>query len=104
MLHRRASQWFDEAGDLDAAIHHAKAGGDLGRVGELVRSGIGGCIGAGRPDLLQHRLAGLSDRDIASDRWLTLSAAWLALQIGDVDRRERWSVCAEGHAGRSWRA
>ena len=103
-LHLRASQWFDDAGDLDAAIRHAKAAGDLGRVGELVWSGIGGCIGAGRPDRLQHWLAGLSDRDIASDRWLTLSAAWLALQIGDVDRRERWSVCAEGHAGRSWRA
>ena len=103
-LHLRASQWFADTGDLDAAIRHATAAGDLGRVGELVWSGIGGCIGAGRPDRLQHWLAGLSDRDIASDRWLTLSAAWLALQIGDVDRRERWSVCAEGHAGRSWRA
>lgn len=103
-LHRRASQWFADTGDLDAAIRHATAAGDVARVGELVWSGIGGCIGAGRPDRLQHWLAGLSDRDIASDRWLTLSAAWLSLQIGDVDRRERWSVCAEGHAGRSWRA
>ncbi|HYO17897.1 MAG TPA: AAA family ATPase [Dermatophilaceae bacterium] len=103
ILHLRASQWFDEAGDLDSAIHHAKAAGDLGRVGELVWSGIGGCIGAGRPDRLQHWLAGLPDPDIASDRWLTLSAAWLALQIGDLDRRERWAMRAEGHAGRAWR-
>lgn len=103
VLHGRASRWFEDTGDLDAAVHHAKAAGDLGRVGELAWSGIGGCIGAGRPDRLQHWLSGLSDRDIASDRWLTLSAAWLALQIGDVDRREHWAVRAEGHAGRSWR-
>ena len=102
-LHLRAAEWFEDAGDLDAAIRHARAAGDMARVGELVWSGMGGCIGAGRPDRLQHWLAGLSDRDIGKDRWLTLSAAWLALQIGDVDRREHWSVRAEGHAGRSWR-
>jgi len=45
----------------------------------------------------------LTDREIASDRWLTLSAAWLALQLGDLDGRERWTVRAEGHAGRAWR-
>lgn len=102
-LHLRACRWFQDAGDLDAAIRHARAAGDMARVGELVWSGIGGCIGGGRPDRLQNWLAGLSDRAIASDRWLSLSAAWLALQVGDIDRRERWSVRAEGHAGRSWR-
>jgi LuxR family maltose regulon positive regulatory protein len=102
-LHLRASQWFDDTGALNAAIRHAKAAGDMGRVGELVWSGIGGCIGAGRPDRLQLWLAGLSDRQIASDRWLTLSAAWLALQIGDVDRRDHWAMRAEGHAGPAWR-
>ncbi len=102
-LHLRASRWFDDSGDLDSAIQHAKAAGDLGQVGHLVWSGIGGCIGAGRPDRLQHWLTGLSDRQVASDRWLTLSAAWLGLQIGDVDRREHWAVRAEGHAGRAWR-
>jgi LuxR family maltose regulon positive regulatory protein len=102
-LHRRASVWFEESGDLDTAVRHAKQSGDLARVGELVWSGIGGCVGSGRPDRLQHWLGGLTDREIASERWLTLSAAWLALQLGDLDRRERWSVRAEGHAGRAWR-
>lgn len=103
VLHGRASEWFNEVGDLDSAIRHAKAAGDMARVGELVWSAIGGCIGSGRPDRLQQWLAGLSDRQIAGDGWLTLSAAWLALQNGDVDRREYWSVRAEGHAGRGWR-
>jgi LuxR family maltose regulon positive regulatory protein len=102
-LHLRASEWYDEAGDLDAAIRHAKSAGDLGRVGDLVWTAIVGCIGDGRPDRLRGWLAGLTDRDIAGDRWLTLSAAWLALQTGDVDRRERWTLKAEGHAGRAWR-
>lgn len=102
-LHLRASAWFEDSGDLDSAVRHAKQSGDLARVAELVWSGIVGCIGSGRPDRLQHWLAGLTDREIASDRWLTLSAAWLALQLGDLDRRERWAVRAEAHAGRAWR-
>ena len=102
-LHLRASAWFEDHGDLDQAVSHAKAAGSSERVAELVWTGIGGCIGSGRPDRLQQWLAGLSDRQIAADRWLTLSAAWLALQIGDHDRRELWAVRAEGHAGPSWR-
>ena len=98
-LHLRASVWFEESGDLDSAVRHAKQSGDLARVGDLVWSGIGGCVGSGRPDRLQHWLGGLTDREIASDRWLTLSAAWLALQLGDLDRRERWSVRAEASRG-----
>lgn len=102
-LHLRASEWFEAAGDLDSAISHAKAAGDLARVGTLVWSDIGGCIGDGRPDRLRSWLAGISSRDIARERWLTLAAAWLALQTGQLDERELWTLRAEDHAGRDWR-
>jgi LuxR family maltose regulon positive regulatory protein len=102
LMHLRASQWYRVHEDLDAAIKHAKVSGDLNVAGALVWSGIVGCIGSGRPDRLQAWLADLSDTAIASDRWLSLSAAWAALQSGDITRRDRWTLTAERHAGRDW--
>ncbi len=35
-LHRRASTWFEQAGDTDASVRHAVAAGDLARAADLV--------------------------------------------------------------------
>jgi LuxR family maltose regulon positive regulatory protein len=102
-LHGRAARWFAAQGDLDDAVRHAKQAGDPALVGELVWSGIEGCLGSGRPDRLRSWLSGLSERDIAADPWLMLAAAWSAEQTGDVDRMRRWLLAAERHAGRDWR-
>lgn len=101
-LHLRASVWFEAHGDQDSAIRHAKAAGDLERVGVLVWAGIPACIASGRPDRLVSWLADLDDLQIGSDRWLTLAAAWLGLQTGSPDRMTRWLIAAEGHAGADW--
>jgi LuxR family maltose regulon positive regulatory protein len=39
-LHRRASRWYDEAGEPLAAVRHALAGGDVDRAAELVEIAI----------------------------------------------------------------
>ena len=101
-MHRRASDWFRAHDDLDAAIRHSKAAGDLEHTGRLVWAGIIGCVGSGRPDRLRAWLSDLTDSDIASDRWLSLAAAWSALQSGDIARRDRWTLTSERHAGRGW--
>jgi LuxR family maltose regulon positive regulatory protein len=103
-LHRSASQWYATHGDLDAAIRHAKAGGDLERAGVLVWAGLPSCIATGRPDRLGRWLAGLDDAQISDDRWLSLAAAWLWLQTGDPERMTRWLLVAEEHAGPAWRS
>jgi LuxR family maltose regulon positive regulatory protein len=103
VLHRRAARWFDGQGDLDAAVRHARQSGDLALVAELVWSGIEGCLGSGRPDRLRSWLGGVSDRDVASDRWLCLAAAWSAEQTGDLDQMRRWLLTSQKHAGRDWR-
>ncbi len=103
VLHQRAARWFEAQGDLDAAIRHAKQAGDLPLLAELVWSGIEGCLGSGRPDRLRAWLGGLSDRDVASDRWLSLATAWSAEQTGDLDRMRRWLLTSQKHAGRDWR-
>jgi LuxR family transcriptional regulator, maltose regulon positive regulatory protein len=102
-LHRRAAQWYERRGDLDAAIRHAHKCGDLALLGSLVWSGVPVCVGSGWPDRLRQWLAPLSDEDIASDRWLALSAVWYFLQAGDQVRMGRWLPAAEEHAGQEWR-
>ena len=39
-LHRRASDWYDQAGDTEAAVRHALAAGDLDRAADLVELAI----------------------------------------------------------------
>lgn len=104
VLNLRASRWYAQKGLLDEAIRHAKAGDDLAEVGRLVWSGSGACIGSGDKDRLAFWLADLSEPQIARDRWLSLAAAWVALQSGYTDMADRWILRAEGHAGESWQA
>ena len=101
-LHLRAADWYAARGDLDRAVRHAKAAGDLTRAGTLVWSGVPGSIASGRPDRLAGWLVDLSEAQIRSDRWLSLAAAWLGLQTGDADRMTRWLLAAEEHAGPQW--
>jgi LuxR family transcriptional regulator, maltose regulon positive regulatory protein len=103
VLHQRAARWFESRGDLDAAVRHAKQAGDLPLLAELVWSGIEGCLGSGRPDRLRAWLGDLSDRDVASNRWLSLATVWSAEQTGDLDRMRRWLLTSQKHAGRDWR-
>ena len=102
-LHRRAADWYATVGDADEAVRHAKLSGDLSFTGRLVWSDIALCVGTGRPDRLHRWLLGLTDRQVATDPWLSLAAAWSAMQTGDAVRMNRWTMHCEAHAGRDWR-
>ncbi|WP_432875733.1 LuxR C-terminal-related transcriptional regulator [Kribbella sp. CA-245084] len=41
-LHRRAAQWYDDAGDTVAAVHHAVAAGDVDHAADLVELAVPG--------------------------------------------------------------
>jgi LuxR family maltose regulon positive regulatory protein len=103
LLHERAARWFAAHDDRNAAIRHATAAGRTDLVSQLVWPEVARCVGSGRIGLLHSWLAGLSEAQISGDRWLCLAAAWLALQEGDSGTMVRWSLAAEGHAGREWR-
>ncbi len=103
-LHHRAALWYQNRGELDAAIRHAKASEDLELTGRLVWSGVPACISSGHPDRLTTWLVDLDDAAIRSDRWLGLAAAWLGLQAGDAAGMTRWLLAAEEHAGTGWEA
>ena len=62
-LHRRASQWYDQAGEPAAAVGHALASGDIDRAADL---------------------AELSVRALQRDRHEATMVSWLALFPDDV--------------------
>jgi LuxR family maltose regulon positive regulatory protein len=50
-LHGRASDWYDAAGEVEAAVRHAFAAGDLDRAADLIEMAT--------PELRRHRAEGL---------------------------------------------
>lgn len=102
-LHERAALWFDAHGYLEAAIRHATASGNTAIVARIIWPAVPTCVASGTLDHLRAWLAGLSERQIAEDRWLTMAAAWACLQQGDANAMWRWEGLAQAHAGPDWR-
>ena len=101
-LHERAAAWYERAGETDAAIRHAKAAGNLRLAGDLMWARLVECIASGRPDRLRAWLEDLTREQIAAERWLSLAAAWLAMQTADTDGIHRWALHCEVFAGVDW--
>ncbi len=93
-LHRRASEWYEQAGDVGRAVHHAVAAGDRDRVGDLILSNAMRFAARGR-----NRTVGVW-LDQVDERWQTevpaiaLAGALQALGAGDVSRLERYLEAA----------
>jgi len=102
-LHERAAVWFDARGDVEAAIRHATASGNTALVARIIWPAVPTCVASGTLDRLRIWLTGLTERQIAEDRWLTMAAAWASLQQGDATAMRRWAGLAQEHAGRDWR-
>ena len=87
-LHRRASAWYQQAGDPDHALHHAICAGDIENAGALVWSGVGAAIGHGRHATIEGWLGRFSDAQIAAHPMLALAAANSQLAGGRGDLAE----------------
>jgi len=103
-LHERAATWYQDAGQVDSAIAHAKSAGDHARAGALIWSRLIDCVASGHPDRLESWLQGLTREEIAGDRWLSLAAAWLAMQTADTVGILRWTLHCEAFGEADWRA
>src|SRR5204863_662127 len=85
-LHRRASHWYADAGDLDRAIAHAIEGGDVARAGGLLWASAAGEVLDGRTADVRRRLDRLAPEEIARQPTLALTAAAVHLADGDRGR------------------
>jgi len=100
-LHRRASVWHAEHGDLDSSIRHAVAAGDAQRAGELLWENLPHYLTQGQNSLVQGWLEQFSSAQIAADPSLAAVAAHSALASGDIRMAERWGLAAAGGLARA---
>ena len=99
-LHRRASRWFESAGDMDEAIHHAAASGDLDRAADLIAASWAGYERSGWTATTQRWLALLPADRVRSDPRLCLAEALIGINLGRADAAAPWLDAAERAAAR----
>jgi len=98
-LHRRASEWWEQAGGPDGAIAHARAGGQVERAAGLVWVNAPFYVGAGRTETVLRWLDAYPTDEITTRAPLALSAAWAAFSSGAMDDLDRWVSALRGHEG-----
>jgi LuxR family maltose regulon positive regulatory protein len=90
-LHRRAAEWSVAQGDVDAAIRHRLAAGDVDEAADLVCSAWRGMWEQGRAETVRRWLASFNDEQIMARAGLTLTAGWVYSAFSDVRRGELWA-------------
>ncbi len=94
-LHAHACEWHERRGELERAIDHANASGDVERAGNLVWAAAPGRLGAGLAGTVGRWLDLFDERQIHQSAALAVTAAWWALTVGDIDAVDRWALVVE---------
>jgi LuxR family maltose regulon positive regulatory protein len=104
-LHRRASDWYERAGERSEAIHHALAGDDVERAADLLELALPALRQGRREATLRRWLEALPDELLRVRPELSLAHAGTLLMYGELDgvetrlrAAERW-VAARPDAG-----
>ncbi len=100
-LHRRASAWHADHGDLDSSIQHAVLAGDASRAGELIWENLPRYVTHGRNPEVQCWLEHFSSTQIAAEPALAAVAAHSSLASGDIRMAEHWGLAAAGSLARA---
>ena len=96
VLHRRAAAWHQAAGNVDEAIGHASAAGDLAEAGTLIARHWATHWLGGQRATVARWLEGLADEAILADPPVALITAWSrGFQGASKQDTERWLAAAE---------
>jgi LuxR family maltose regulon positive regulatory protein len=91
-LHRRASDWFHAAGDLEAAVRHALAAGDMHLAADRVEAAIPGLLRERREGVIRRWVEQLPP-DLTAQRPVLavgfIGALMASNEFEDIDRRLR---------------
>jgi LuxR family maltose regulon positive regulatory protein len=93
-LHRRASRWYADHDDVDAAIRHAAAAGDVELAGHLLWTNAFRYIPQGHNAAVRRWLGHFTDEQVAGSAPLALVAANAHLADGCRDHAEHWTAAA----------
>jgi LuxR family transcriptional regulator, maltose regulon positive regulatory protein len=101
VLHRRAGAWFEARGEVDQAIRHAFAGGDLDTAATLVATHYFAAVNVGRLATLRGWLERFPRPIVEADARLLLVEAWISGLQGDAEGGLRAVSAARrvGYAG-----
>ncbi len=100
-LHRRASEWYREAGAIHEAIEHATAAGDCGGAIQLITAHWYEFLQRGRQETVAAWIDRLPAEIVTGDPNLCLTKAWLGVNTGRLDEVNRWIEAAEQAAERA---
>ncbi len=96
-LHARASRWLADHGDMDEAITHARAAGDLSGAATMVWSQVPWLLGHGQWLRLERWVDGFAADEVLGQPRLALAAAWCAVPAGR--EVEPWLAAADRSGG-----
>jgi LuxR family transcriptional regulator, maltose regulon positive regulatory protein len=100
-LHRRASIWHAERGELDRAIDHAVAANDTERAADLLWTHLPAFVGQAHDRPVKSWLRSFTSKELAGDPALSLCAAHSYLAAGDLASAEHWGMAADAALRRS---
>lgn len=98
-LHRRASTWHRRNGDLDGAVRHAMAAGDVSAAAAIVWRHASTEVAHGRASRLDRWLECFTPRQLSAHPPLALAAGIRQLAAGRGDLVEHWMAAATAAAG-----
>jgi LuxR family maltose regulon positive regulatory protein len=94
-LNRRASEWWDDAGDPNRAISFALGADDHARAGRLIWEAVPAFNTTGRQATLQRWIERIGLERAAADPHLSLTLAFDFLVDGDGGGAEYWAASGE---------
>lgn len=92
LLHRRASAWWEAAGDWDLAIGHAISAEDTARAGELLWAAVPEYMTRGRNASMVAWLERLGEGAVVTSPGLSLTAAWARATLGRGPLAGHWAA------------
>ncbi|MBN2203680.1 MAG: hypothetical protein JW767_01520 [Thermoleophilia bacterium] len=99
-LHQTAADWFCEEGDVDQAVHHWLAAGDVDQAAATVTSAWPRMWNRGQIETVRRWLQGFTDEQILERPALTLCAGWVLTALSDTRLGRRWGQAAcSAHVG-----
>jgi len=94
-LHRRASQWYEQADDADEAIHHALAIPDSSLAAHLAEQYGLRMVGSSRLATFLNWVRQIPDDLIATRPYLCAGCGWAFVLTGQVKAAERYVQAGE---------
>ena len=94
-LHERASAWYESGGNLDSAIGHSLAAGDLDRAATLLSTSFLQHFWTARHATLVAWLEQFGDEELRKRPWLAVLAAYKELEVGNTAAAGHYADLAE---------